>query len=127
MTGQKMSAHLIESLADELRNWLEDNELWSDCRIYFNGKAYSTDDGSGQYDSTKHHGWYELEDIDPHDYFEYAGGVLSMSFEGPLYEVLNGYLGEYSREVCEKFDDIFHRYGLYYELGNSWNLSAYEE
>ena len=64
MTGQKMSAHLIESLADELRNWLEDNELWSDCRIYFNGKAYSTDNGSGQYDSKKHHGWYELEDID---------------------------------------------------------------
>ena len=46
-----------------------------------------------------------------------------MSFEGPLYEVLNGYG---SSHLEEEFVKIFDKYGLYYELGNAWNLTACE-
>ena len=44
-----------------------------------------------------------------------------MSFEGALYDVLN-YRGSV---LEEQFEDIFEKYGLYTERGNSWNLSAY--
>lgn len=49
-----------------------------------------------------------------------------MSFEGPFYEVLNGYAGDYGWVVEEKFSDLLKKYGVYYELGNAWNLSLYQ-
>ena len=49
--------------------------------------------------------------------------ILSMSFEGPLYYVLNGYEGGH---LAEEFMKIFEKYGLYWELGNAWNLTACE-
>lgn len=114
-----------EELATEIFNWLVDNELWVDICIYFNGKRWSTDDNCKEfcYNERRY-----FEDIaDPKDYFEYVNepNILSMSFEGPLYEVLNGYI-----RGCDKLEEqlrnIFEKYGLYYELGHAWNLSAYE-
>lgn len=123
---RKMSAEAIEEFAEELRGWLIDNELWMDCCIYFNGKAFSTDDMSGHYSYNDRNDLIVIDDIDPHDYFDYVGDILSMSFEGPLYEVLNGYTGRLGADACEEFTGIFYRHGLYYEFGDSWNLSAYE-
>ena len=113
-----------EKLATEIFNWLVDNELWVDVCIYFNCIRWSTDDGRNFcYNERKY-----FEDMaDPKDYFEYVNepNILSMSFEGPLYEVLNGYThGWYKLE--DQFVKIFEKYGLYYELGHAWNLSAYE-
>ena len=109
----------IESLAKEIRQFLIDNSIWIDATIYFNGQAFSSN----------HEG--VLEDQDPADYFEYVASphILSMSFEGPLYGCLNHY-GEYGAEfdnlIVEGFSRLLSRYGLYYELGNHWNLSCYE-
>jgi hypothetical protein len=65
--------------------------------------------------------WETTEDVNPHDYFEYCAydHILSMSFEGPLHDVLNYTFGRKE----EEFSAIFNKWGLYYEFGNSWNLS----
>ena len=115
----KLTKKNIESLAAEIRQFLIDHEIWTDTTIYFNGQALSSDHED------------VLEAQDPSDYFEYVASphILSMSFEGPLCGCLNHY-GEYGAEfdnlIVEGFSRILGRYGLYYELGNHWNLSCYE-
>ena len=48
-----------------------------------------------------------------------------MTFEGPLYEALNyGGYDENPWQTEEELTAIFRKYGLYYELGNAWNLTA---
>lgn len=122
----KMTKPKIKKLAGEIRQWLLDHDMWIDTRIYFNGVAYATDDGNGHnyYNDPKH--LIELPDEDPKMYFEYVGPYLSMSFEGPLYDVLNGYMGRYGYKLEEEFHELLKRYGVYPELGNSWNLSVYD-
>lgn len=112
----------IEEFAKEIIGFLERSGLASGVSIYFNNKVMRN---KGKYDDDYNYisKWETTENVDPHDYFEYAAydHILSMSFEGPLYDVLNYTFGA----MEEKFLSIFHKYGLYYELGNAWNLSAY--
>lgn len=49
--------------------------------------------------------------------------TLSISFDGDIYDVFNYGL---FLSLLEKFDKLLESYGLYYELGNAWNLSLYE-
>mgnify|MGYP007061822472 CR=1 FL=1 len=119
---KKMTERQIEKLAYEIRNFLLKHDLWMDVTIYFNGKAISTDDRCGHYaynDPTK---LFVLENQDPKRFFEYAGGIISMSFEGGLYEVMN-YCSR--PKVLNAFEKLLAKYGLHYELGNAWNLSVY--
>lgn len=112
----------IEKLANEIIAFLEKNHLASDVSIYYNGNVVrSKTEYDSEYNST--YTWIKTYGVDPHDYFEYAAyeHILSMSFEGGLYELLN-YSGG---SIMDKFEKIFERYGLYYELGNAWNLSCY--
>ena len=117
-----------EALAKDIRNWLLDHEMWIDTCIYFNGKAYSTHDKKEDrfYYNDRDH-LIELENEDPRDYFEYVNSdhILSMSFEGPLYDVLNAYVPGWTRLEAE-FQKLFEKYGLYYEMGNAWNLTCCE-
>ena len=95
--------------------------------IYVNGKRYGTYDGEGHYNYGTN-SWdnvYVEDDKNPKDYFEYAGKILSMSFEGPLYDILN-YGFEWGSKWEEEFLEIFKKHGYYYELGNAWNLTAVE-
>ena len=117
-----------EALARDIYEWCKANDFWGDNIIYFNGKAWMSDAHWGA-DKGKYiaEDLYEYEDRNPKDYFEYVRepyNILSMSFEGPLNHLLNGYIGHYSYE--EKFEALFKKYSLYYEFGNTWNLSAYE-
>ena len=115
----------IEKLAKEIRQFLLDRDMWIDTRIYFNGKAFSTDDGQGHYYYNDPDHLVVLENEDPLRYTEYAGDILTMTFEGPLYESLNyGDYGDNQWQTEEDLTDIFRKYGLYYELGNTWNLTA---
>lgn len=118
-----MNAETIEKLAKEIREYLLQNELWQDVRIYFNGKAFATDDGRGNYAYNNPNKLFVIEDVEPQDYFDYCGDILSMSFEGPLYEVLNYSFGG---SLENEFAAIFKKYGCYYELGNAWNLTLYQ-
>ena len=112
----------IEELAKEIITFLEVNELASDVSIYFNNKVMRA---RGTWDKDYNYipKWETTEDVSPHDYFEYAAydHILSMSFEGPLYDVLNYTFGRKE----EGFNAIFNKWGLYFELGNAWNLTTY--
>lgn len=107
-----MKPQQIELLAKDILGWLYEKELWIDVRVYYNGKVV--------YEKSKE------EVADPKDYFDYVGDILSMSFEGALYEVFNGTSARASK-LQEEFNEILGKYGVYYELGNSWNLTLYEE
>lgn len=115
-------------LAKDIINFLLKHEIFDDTFIYVNGKRYGTYDGEGHYNYGTN-SWdkvYAEDDKDPRKYFEYAGKILSMSFEGPLYDILN-YSFELGGNLEEEFYKIFEKHGYYFELGNSWNLTACEQ
>lgn len=111
----------IEQLAKEIMAFLERNEMQDCVSIYINNKRIHSEYKFDGENIT--YFWKEESNIDPHDYFEYAAydHILSMGFEGELYEVLNETFGT----MEEQFREIFDKYGLYFEFGNSWNLTAY--
>lgn len=117
----KLTKKDIENFANEIWDFLFDNDLDSGVCIYFNNKRM-TDKCTWNGDTYISERIIE-EDMNPLDYFEYVNceHILSMSFEGPLYDVLNYSFGQ--RE--DEFRNIFEKYGCYYELGNAWNLTAY--
>ena len=65
-----LSEEKREELATKIFNWLVDNELWVDVRIYFNGKFWGThnpETGEYYYNQRKYY-----EGIaDPRDFFQY--------------------------------------------------------
>lgn len=105
-----------EKLANDLKEFIMKNRLNIDVRIYFNNKCYD---------------WIVylkepniIEDIKGSSFFEYANDeTVSMSFEGDLYDIIN--YGELP-SILEGFESVFEKHGFYYELGNAWNLSAYQ-
>lgn len=109
----------IEEFAQEIIAFLNKSQLANGVSIYYNNKVVRD---RGDYDDDYNYipKWETTENVDPHDYFDWAAydHILSMSFEGALYYAINEY-------GCEGLDKIFEKYGLYYELGNMWNLSAY--
>lgn len=124
MNNQKKA----EALAKDIYNWCQKKGLWGDNIIYFNGKAWSSSkEWNGVQGKSIGDDLYEYEDKNPRDYFEYVNdpNILSMSFEGPLNHVLNAYVRGWVKLESE-FMKLFEKYGLYYEMGNAWNLSAYE-
>ena len=114
-------------LAIDIYEWCKKHDLWGDNTIYFDGKAWSNSETwSGEKGRKIDEDLYAYDDRNPLDYFEYANPeTLSMSFEGSLNHVLNGYVRGWSKLEIE-FGNIFAKHGCYYELGHSWNLSAYE-
>lgn len=116
-----------ESLAIDIYDWCKKHNLWSDITIYFDGIAFSSSyEWAGVHGKKIDEDLYQYENKNALDYFEYANPeTLSMSFEGPLYHVLNGYVKSWTRLEAQ-FHKLFEKYNLYYELGYAWNLSAYE-
>jgi len=113
----------IEELANEIIEFLDRTGLNTDVSIYYNNNVVRAKSDYDAENDTFTHSWVKYYGVNPHDYFEYCAydHILSMSFEGALYELLNYTYGR--RE--EEFNAIFEKYGLYYEFGHSWNLSAY--
>ena len=105
-------------IANAIDRWGRKNSLLTDSRIYFNGICYDYDSNGNK---------RILEDIEAEDYFRYGDNKLvSMSFEGDLYNVLADHwcIPRYARLVQE-FDNLLSDFGHYYELGNHWNLTVY--
>ena len=121
-----LTAKQREELATEIFNWLVDNELWVDVAIYFNGKRWNTHNKDLTEFCYNERRYFE-DEADPKNYFEYVRepNILSMSFEGGLYDVLNGYSYGWGK-LSDEFRAIFNKYGLYFELGHAWNLTCYE-
>lgn len=123
--SKRLTEKQIEELAVEIREFLLEHEMWQDVDIYFNHKRFGCKDPeTGRYFYNDREHLFVEEDIEPQTYFEYVNPdhILSMSFEGPVCEML---YYETLPAIKEKFDAIFERYGLYYEFGNCWNFSCY--
>ena len=52
--------------------------------------------------------------------------LLSLTFEGAFYRVMNYPTDPTERQWQEEVQDILLAYGCYYELGYSWSLHIYE-
>lgn len=98
MRKEKLTNEKIESLVKEIKYFLKERGLDDGVNFYYG-------------------------DIEPTFEYHPEPNILSMSFEGPLYDLLNYNCGS---ETEEKFSKILKKYGLYFELGNAWNLSCYE-
>lgn len=116
-----------ETLALEIYDWCCKHNLWGDNIIYFNGKAFSSSKEWGsEIGKQIDENLYEYEGKNPLNYFEFGNPeTLSMSYEGPLNHVLNGYVSGWVK-FEDEFLKLFEKYGYYAEYGNSWNLSAYD-
>jgi len=126
-----MTKEQIEALRDDIIAYLTKglNEwLALDCRIYALGHAWEFRNSEPALNIEKK--FIDIGEKNPRDFFDYVpekdeDHILSMSFEGGLYEVLNGYL-ESAKEYSE-FNAIFEKHGVWYELGNAWNLTCYQK
>lgn len=117
----------IQMMAYEIAHGLMKRGI-NDTRIYYNNRAIGV--------SFNHNAWLndmgntplekfgkliKYTNISPLEYFEYAATnhILSMSFEGELYDMF------YNYGCPEWLEKIFDKYGVYCELGNNWNLTCY--
>lgn len=118
----KLNKIKIEELVKEIEEFLRKHDLLGDVCIYFNNKRHMW---HWNY-KTEEYVMEIKEDISPLDYFEYVNKkhILSMSFEGEFYHVMNGYTN-YEFKLQDKFNELLDKYNLYYELGNAWNLTCY--
>ena len=124
-----ISSEEIEELANQIYKLLLKYDMWIDVHIYYNGKCMTTsiEDEDGYKFRYNEEPPFIEEDVDPRRYFDYVGPYLSMSFEGPLYHMINyGSYEDVSDNFLTEFNDLFDEYCLYYELGDAWNLSAYK-
>ena len=118
----------MEKIARAIYEWCKANELWGDNIIYFNGKAWSNtgEEWEGVKGKQIDDELYEYENKNPLDYFECANpDTLSMSFEGPLYYVLNAYMPGWEKKEAE-LHALLESFGYYCELGDTWNLALYK-
>lgn len=114
-----MTAKKIEKLKDDIIKLLQKNGMWIDVYIYCNGKCWGTSDKEAKH--FRYDGEPFVFEDDPHRVTEYAGDILTMTFEGPLYDALN-----YGTGWEDLLQNLFGKYGLYFEFGNAWNLTAVE-
>lgn len=113
-------------LAIDIYEWCKKHNLWGDSTIYFDGKAWSSSETWGGVKGKKiTDDLYEYQDKNPRDYFEGGSSLLSMSFEGSLNHVLNACVSGWVK-LSDQFYKLFDKYGLIFEMYNSWNGNAYE-
>lgn len=111
-TRKALTKGNIEAMATAIMEGLINHSMAEDVAIYYNGRKMVYNSRGQIVDS---------DGYDPHDYFKYAAyhHILSMSFEGAFYEEIN------ENWYPKWFTKILTKYGVYAELGNSWNLSCY--
>lgn len=119
---QRLTEEQIEQLAIEIREFLFDNWMWQDVDIFFNHRKFGCKGVDGCYYYNDRERLFEEKGVEPCCDFMNADHILSMAYDGPVYEMLHR--GMY-REIRRKFDEIFEKRGLYYEFGDSGNLSCY--
>ena len=107
-------------IARAIEKWGKSHDLLYDTRIYFSNKAWN-------YDSSGNRSI--IKDVKATDYLQYGNDdTLSMSFEGPLHFVFeHGWSTEEGRTRLDEFHQLMDGLGVWFERGNSWNLSIYED
>lgn len=129
----KVTPAKLMKLAEEMIDFMTKRELFYDVFIYVNNKRiasniYSSDHPEKYEKKTTAKGseYYISKDAyKGSDYVEYANDdTITMTFEGPFYHEYNGNYGSY--KIQEAFDKLPEKYGLFFEQGYAWSLSAYE-
>ena len=112
-------------LAKDIIDYLLKKEIMDDTFIYINGKRYGTYDGEKgyHYETNSWDDLYVEDDMEPKDYCQYAGNILSISTEGFLYDALN-YGFEWNTKIPDELEAIFEKHGYYYEMCTNWFLTA---
>ena len=113
-------------MAIEVRQFLLDNGLWVDVDIFFNGKAFSTDDRKGHFAYNDPTQMFVIENVFPA--VKYFSDILNMKFNGPLGACLN-YCSSKGHDFDERiqngFRAIFEKRDMFYELGTERELGVY--
>lgn len=120
----KLTKTDIGNLAHEIMDYLIQMQLDEDVSIYFNNQRMRSVRVWNK-DFSQYQMQLQIDaDLCPLDYFKYVNTkhILSMSFEGVLYDALN-----YTGYGVQEFLVIFNKHGLYYERGDAWNLSVYPQ
>ena len=106
-----------QQIAKKIANWLEKNDLTHEVRIYFDNQCWTWNDEE----------MIVIDDMKASNYFEYANDeTISMSFEGPLYHVMNyHWSSKEAGQLYGEFLDLMKGEPFYFEMGNAWNCSAY--
>ena len=121
---RKFTESEVEHLAHDIRRLLVKRGLWKSVTIFFNGVAVSTDDRNGHHAYNDAGKFFVFENEDPRRYCEYAGGVLTMVYDGELYEAINYGMDP---KMLREFVSLLSRYGTHYEFGHAWSLSVYPD
>ena len=123
MNYPTLTKNKIEKIARKILDVLEKKQLANDLCIYFNNKRIIV---TGKYDKSIDAYVYEEtieDDINPLNYLKYSPSnhIISISTEGELYDILN-----YGSCTFPKtLENLFKENGIYWELGESWNLSFF--
>ena len=107
-------------IARAIEKWGKSHGLLYDTRIYFSNKAWDyNSDGERSI----------IKDVKATDYLPYGSDdTVSMSFEGPMYEVFEyGWSNTQQQAMLDEFIELTDSLGVWYERGNAWNLSIYED
>ena len=115
----------ITNLVMGIIRYLLKNELYYDVAIYANKRVYCFDKANDPDYITANipEGTYYKSIFETTASCDYKNDdTVTMTFDGPLYEALNF---DYKDDTTEELQNIFQKYGLYFELGNAWNLAAF--
>lgn len=133
----KYTKENISDIAHDFMDLLTEKNLAQDVAVYFNGMRYSSHRVPVSKGGSVFYFYKDLGDsndivnmqknpaeYDPNNYFDFVPEkhIMSVSFEGLLYDVLNGMTGQ-----PYWMSEFFRRWGLHIELGNSWNFSLYPD
>lgn len=123
MKAKEITSENMDALALEIIEFLQKNDLFQDVSIYCNNKRISSNViTEGDLVKTELGAYYVIGNCNVSSIVEFNNpNTITMTFEGPLYMVLN--YGPAKTE--EAFSALFIKYGLYYELGYAWSLAAY--
>ena len=116
----------MKKLAEEIIDFLTEEELFWDVCIYVDNQAWQSNKYSGtevtETQTKKGNKYYVKTDVDVTKQLEYNNPkTITMTFEGPLYHMVNEHAYD------QKLDKLFlNKYGLYFEQGYAWSMAAYE-
>jgi len=123
---KKITPKAMEALALKMIDYFAKKGYWTEMGIYVNNKRLASDNLRGTYTKATTEGgvaYFIEENIDVKDYIEYSNPeTLTIYFEGPLYHTINYDDYDYLNKLDNKF---LKPYGLYFEQGHAWNMSAY--
>lgn len=89
----------LNSFKKELSSFLTRHDLWTDTMVY-----------------SKISWRVRREEVG-------KGSILSMTFEGALYRVMNDWHWD---DLREQFEGLARSYGFFWEMGHAWSAHLYD-